>query len=103
MSGDTNNNGLQSAASAALTANSIQTHIPHYLTLEQKEALANALSRFPADSEYYLTGKFQDELLQGDGWTKLQVLRFETGEKITGITTAVRDSCFSSALFISMS
>jgi hypothetical protein len=64
-----------------VTSQSIQEHIPPYLTLDQKEALAHALSRFPADSEYYLLGKFQDELLQGDGWTKMQVLRFETGEK----------------------
>ena len=87
MSQNTSNgtSGLVSPGVVTLTA--IQDHIPYYLTLDQKEALANALNRIPSDYGYYLVNKFENDLLQGDGWTKLQVLRFDTGERkeVTGI------------------
>jgi hypothetical protein len=86
-SADTPANGdLILAATGDLTG-AIQEHIPPYLTLEQKEALASALSRFPNEKEYYLSGLYVDEMLQGDGWTNLQIFRFETGDrkKVTGI------------------
>lgn len=65
----------------------IQEHIPPYLTLEQKEALASALSRFPNEKEYYLSGVYSDEMLQGDCWTNLQIFKFDTGDrkKVEGI------------------
>lgn len=61
--------------------------IPYYLTQEQKKGLAKALREFPRDTQYYLTGLYQNYLLQGDGWTKLQIFNFQTGEKasISGI------------------
>jgi len=82
------NDGVSRAVTGlAINSESIQEHIHPYLTLEQKEALAQALSRFPTDKEYYLIGKYRDELLQGDCWTKLQLRRFDTGERkgVSGI------------------
>ena len=32
--------------------------------------------------QYYLLDRFQQEMLQGDGWKRLQLRNFETGEKI---------------------
>jgi hypothetical protein len=91
---DNAGNGVSGIVSqAAPTVSSIQEHIPRYLTLALKVALVQALSRFPADSEYYLVGKFQDELLQGDGWTKMQVLRFETGEKKDVLGLILSNTC----------
>ena len=59
----------------------IKEHIPPYLTLGQKQALVSAFERFPNAKEYYLTGQFANEMLQGDCWTNLPLFKFETGEK----------------------
>lgn len=69
-----------------VTAETIRDQIPYYLTQEQKKGLLKALREFPRGTQYYLTGMYKD-VLQGDGWTKLQVFDFQTGEKalITGI------------------
>jgi hypothetical protein len=32
--------------------------------------------------QYYLLSQYQDEMLQGDGWKRLQLRNFDTGEKI---------------------
>jgi hypothetical protein len=32
--------------------------------------------------QYYLLNRFQQEMLQGDGWQRLQLRNFETGERI---------------------
>lgn len=63
-----------------LTAESIQQQIPYYLTQEQQEGLVKELSSFPAGLNYY-TIKHRNDLLQGDGWSQFQVIRFESGER----------------------
>ncbi len=63
-----------------LTVESIQNQIPYYLTRAQKEGLVKALADFPKGMNYY-TLKHDSDLLQGDGWTALQAIRFETGER----------------------
>ena len=63
-----------------LTVESIREHIPYYLTREQQDGLLRELAGFPAGMNYY-TIKHSTELLQGDGWTPLPVIRFETGER----------------------
>jgi hypothetical protein len=92
MNGDSNTE-ISADSLQTVTANSIQQHIPHYLTLDQKKALAEALSRFPADSEYYLLGKYEDELLQGDGWRNLQLFRFDTGERKNVLGIILSNTC----------
>lgn len=73
--------GLLTLTTTTDLTDSLQEHIPPYLTLEQKTALTSAISRFPNEKEYYLPGLYADELLQGDCWMNLQIFRFETGEK----------------------
>lgn len=65
---------------------SIQTYIPYYLTQEQKEGLAKALATFPHIIDYYLNG-YESEMLQGDAWAGLEIIRFEDGarNRIKGI------------------
>jgi hypothetical protein len=75
----------------AISVDSLHDQIPYYLTKEQKEGLLKALKDFPRNAPYYLTGQYKEEyqekLLQGDGWTKLKIFNFYTGEKasINGI------------------
>lgn len=78
---DTPASGVSTLAATSEFTDAIQEHIPPYLTLEQKGALASALSRFPNEKEYYLSGLYADEMLQGDCWTNLQIFRFDTGDK----------------------
>ncbi len=72
--------GNAAAATSDLT-DAIKEHIPPYLTLEQKQALTSAFERYPDAKEYYLSGLYTHELLQGDCWLNLQIFKFETGEK----------------------
>ncbi len=75
-----------------ISAETIQEQIPYYLTKEQKEGLIKALSEFPKTTQYY-TGLYPTELLQGDGWEKFDVIRFEDGVRgqIKGIVLS--NSC----------
>jgi hypothetical protein len=74
-----------------ISVDSLHDQIPYYLTRDQKEGLLKALKDFPRNTPYYLTGnykeEYQEKLLQGDGWTKLKIFNFYTGEKasINGI------------------
>jgi len=70
----------------SISAETIQAQIPYYLTKEQQAGLIKALSEFPRPIQYYI-GLYQNELLQGDGWAKLEVIRFEDGtrDRIKGI------------------
>jgi hypothetical protein len=62
------------------TQDSIQEQIPYYLTQEAKENLVKALSDFPNNTNYYINN-YQKEILQGDGWDSLEIIRFENGER----------------------
>lgn len=55
----------------------IEKHIPYYLTQEQKIGLASALSDFRTNPASYYINKYLNEILQGDGWSNLEVIRFE--------------------------
>lgn len=69
------------------TLDTIEAHIPYYLTREQKEGLAKALADFRETPVDYYINKYPDEVLQGDGWPELEVIRFEDGgrSQIKGI------------------
>ena len=60
---------------------SIREHIPYYLTENEKTGLAKALKDFPNNINYYISNKYDKDILQGDGWTKLQVFSFDTGAR----------------------
>jgi hypothetical protein len=69
-----------------ITVESIETQIPYYLTQKAKENLINALKSFPDFFDYY-TDRYPTDILQGDAWSKLEVIRFEDGtrKEIKGI------------------
>lgn len=81
-------NFLQKEATTAVPANDadrltpelIEQNIPYYLTSEAKEGLVKALRDFPENTQYY-TRQCADHVLQGDGWTRLPLLNFWTGER----------------------
>jgi len=78
-----------------INSESLSDQIPYYLTQSQKEWLVKALKDFQdnqGNTNYYFNA-YHDELLQGDGWTKLQMRRFETGEKGTILGIILSNSC----------
>lgn len=75
-----------------ITAESIKDQIPYYLTQEAKENLAKALENFPRQIEYYIN-KFPDEIFQGDGWTSVAMINFETSAKKLVKAILLSNSC----------
>ena len=69
-----------------LNGDTIQEHIPYYLSQESKDNLVKALKDFPKNTPYY-TNLYPNETLQGDGWSALGLINYETGErkKVRGI------------------
>jgi len=63
-----------------LNNDSIEKHIPYYLTQEAKQGLIQALKDFPEKMNYY-TSLYPEEMLQGDGLNNLQVIHFENGQR----------------------
>lgn len=63
-----------------ITAESIHQQIPYYLSQAAKENLAKALQEFPRCIDYYID-RYQDEVLQGDGWNSFVVVNVENGER----------------------
>jgi hypothetical protein len=43
--------------------------------------------------QYYLLDRFEQEMLQGDGWTRLLIRNFETGEKIFINAVVLSNTC----------
>jgi hypothetical protein len=75
-----------------ITSDSLKDQIPYYLTQGQKEGVLRALSDFPDNIDYYLND-YHDVLLQGDGWTKLQIRRFDTGEGASILGIILSNTC----------
>lgn len=75
-----------------LTVENIREQIPYYLTQEQQAGLVKALADFPAGMNYY-TNKHEADLLQGDCWTSLQLIRFETAERKSVRGIVLSNSC----------
>lgn len=59
---------------------SIQDHIPSYLTQASKDNLVKYLSDFPRPIPYY-ADLFPEAILQGDGWTELGLIQYETADR----------------------
>lgn len=70
-----------------------RTFLPAYLTPEQKADLYAELDRFPENTNYYLQGRFDAEMLQGDGWSGLYLSDLTTkgGRCVKGIVLS--NSC----------
>lgn len=63
-----------------INSESIKDQIPYYLSQNAKDNLVKALSNFPRQIDYYID-LYKNEVLQGDGWTEVEVIRFEDGER----------------------
>lgn len=74
-----------------ITEESIRDQIPYYLTQEAKENLVKALNAFPKNN-YYINC-YSNEVLQGDGWTSLELFDFESGEKKAVKGIIISNSC----------
>jgi hypothetical protein len=63
-----------------VSVESIKEQIPYYLAEDKKTALAKALADFPDRFDYYIS-RYEDEVLQGDGWFGLSAFNFESAQK----------------------
>jgi hypothetical protein len=68
-----------------ITVDQIRDHIPKYLTPEKQAELVQQLNKF--ETQNYYTMLFTTEMLQGDGWSRIEIVRFKDGtrDKIKGI------------------
>lgn len=78
--------------SMQITSESIKDQIPYYLSQKAKEHLAKALDNFPRQIDYYIN-LYPDEALQGDGWTSVDVIRFEDGARKLIKALLLSNSC----------
>lgn len=79
-----------------ITSESFKDQIPYYLTQGQKDGLLKELKAFINNSTIktnYFSNDFQDKILQGDGWGKLQIRNFYTGDKISILGIILSNSC----------
>jgi hypothetical protein len=74
-----------------ITVDEIRDHIPKYLAPEKQRELVQQLNKF--ETQNYYTILFPDEMLQGDGWSRIEIVRFRDGarDKIKGIVLS--NSC----------
>lgn len=82
-----------------ISVESLEDQIPYYLTKTQKEGFLKALKDFKESSKkinYYINN-YRDELLQGDGWTNLQIRNFANGERTSILGIILSNSCDVSA------
>jgi hypothetical protein len=69
-----------SEENAELPFDNIRDMLPYYLTRDQKEGLVRSLRDFPKNANYYYRDE-ENEIMQGDGWTTLQIFNFDSGER----------------------
>jgi hypothetical protein len=69
----------------------LQQSIPYYLTEKDKSALIKALNDFP-NVDYY-SNLYPNDILQGDGWTSLDVVNIKTLSKKSVQGIILSNSC----------
>ncbi|OGP86094.1 MAG: hypothetical protein A2V87_11215 [Deltaproteobacteria bacterium RBG_16_58_17] len=74
-----------------LSIDAIQNQIPYYLTQRDKEALVKELKNFKSIT-YYIN-LHPAVALQGDGWSELGLIRYETGERKQVRGIVLSNSC----------
>lgn len=75
-----------------LTRDIIHQYLPSYLSQDRQKALADALNGFPNKFNYYASNN-SEELLQGDGCSKFEIINFETSNKKTIKGIILSNSC----------
>jgi len=68
-------------------------YLPNYLTPAEKRDLVTGLKDFPQHFQYYLSGKYKTEALQGDVWDELTVINFESGDRKNVNGIILSNSC----------
>lgn len=81
-----------------LNAETIQQHLPYYLTAEDREVLLDnirdiASGGSPAYALDRHSDPFTGSMLQGDGWTGFQLFKFSTGERLSRKGIILSNSC----------
>lgn len=71
----------------------IKLYLPKYLTPENQQLLYSELRTFPNNKNFYLSGKYPDNYLQGDGWTGFIAIGFETLKKKSVSGVIISNSC----------
>jgi len=72
----------------------IRVFLPKYLTPSETRELFGALSCYPDIGDHYLPpGAVDEELLQGDGWKGLILIKFDTLERRSVSGVVVSNSC----------
>ena len=68
-----------------ITFDDIKSYLPQYLTTDQQQRLFRNLKDF--ENRNYYTNRHPSDMLQGDGWTGIEIVRFEDGarDRIRGI------------------
>ncbi|MCY4265712.1 MAG: hypothetical protein OXE78_12790 [Gammaproteobacteria bacterium] len=79
-------------------AESLQKHIPSYLTEEDQKVLFRELKALSSggNADYILNPRndsFRNAALQGDGWRGFQLFEFETGKKRSVRGLVLSNSC----------
>ena len=79
-------------------AESLQRHIPYYLTAEDRHVLVSELNAIIAGGavNYFLSSyhdSFKAEMLQGDGWRGFQLFLFDSGERHSVRGIVLSNSC----------
>lgn len=79
-------------------AESLQQHIPFYLTSEDQQVLVDELKRIASGgtADYFLSAynsAFEGDMLQGDGWRGFQLFLFDTGERRSVRGLVLSNSC----------
>lgn len=82
----------------SFNVDSLQQHIPFYLTSEDQRALVEELNAIASGgtANYLLSAyndTFKDDMLQGDGWRGFQLFLFETGERRPVRGLVLSNSC----------
>lgn len=77
---------------------SLQEHIPFYLTAEDKRVLLRELEAIASggSANYFLNSyrdSFASEMLQGDGWQGFQLFLFSSGERRSVRAMVLSNSC----------
>jgi hypothetical protein len=77
-----------------ISADTIRDYLPYYLTDEAKVGIINELQKFHVGAmQYYLFNRYEQEMLQGDGWTRLHLRNFHTGERIFISGVVLSNTC----------
>ncbi|TDT43596.1 hypothetical protein DES49_1420 [Halospina denitrificans] len=71
----------------------VELFLPSYLTPNEKEELYSGLKDFPENVTYYLQRGRQDEALQGDVWSSLPIINFDTYDVKNCQGVIISNSC----------